>query len=485
MVTPIVKKLRIVDLSFSMPSHSDIVIQEQVFIEHLFDPLSPQHFKGFLVGPLLDSLSCPKTMSALQNNSELSSALIKRLLVLVRESTDDVILSSLALVVGKMQSLIGSHSLNFESQVPTNGESVAFHELLKTLLDSNPAIAGLAARALSRILSISDYLEIAKELDHSVFQMIDLFAGRYAKKMPPSKNAREYQSVLELKHWNFENSSPILWTADLVCRILAYQPISLYHYLTPVIEQVPELATQIFPFVVFNGLTDVNFKSYFESHLGSVFSSPGTCDPSLLTLFIRTVDFIRAQRHPNATNLFDNNQLWLSLNFEDISRACIAVKSYEHALLFAEIDLSLTNRSLARSQNHSTLLDIFLNLEDSDGFNGIMMLMDAQDFSESSVKQKLAYEKSWESLTQMQEAELYIESLEPEQSVSGLSLALKNSGHYAVAQRFIEASVHQDPSMLDSTLLTDIYNDCCWRTGLGTVGSVHRGTILHEIGYYS
>lgn len=476
MVTPVVKKLRAIDSSFSLPSHSDIVVKDKILIEHLFDPLNPEHFKGFLVGPLLDSLCSPETISTLQRDSVLPSALIKRLLMLVKESTDEIILSDLALALGKIQSLVGSQSLDFEREPANMGESVAFQGLLKTLLDSSPTIAGLAARALSRILSIPEYLEVAKALDHSTFQMIDLFAGRYRKKMPPSKNGGEYSSILDLDHWSFDGSSSTAWTADLVCRILPYQPISRYHYLTAVIEQVPDIATQIFPFVVFNGLTDIDFKKYFESHLGSVFSSPGTCDPSLLNLFIRTVDYIRSQRHPDATNLFDNNQLWLSLNFEDVSRACISVKSYEHALLFAEIDLSLTHRSLAQAKNHSTLLDIFRNLEESDGFNGIMMLMDAQDFTESSVKQKLAYEKSWDYLTQMQEAELYIESPEPNQSVSGLSLALKNSGHYAVAQRFIEASLHHEPSILDSISLTDIYSDCCWRTGLSTVGSLYNGT---------
>ena len=413
---------------------------EQILSIHdVFDFKNPSSFRFTMVDSLDMVLSSLKSLIFLENEPEYVDILLERCLQIVRGETDqEDVLVKLGGIIG---SIIGfsdgkSRFLGID-QDSKEGNLLALDEVFNGLFDPEFTVAGAAAKTIALAMSNNHLRQYSKNLAADKSKYIDILLNRHAKRRSRPRTTKVYSSPLETSVWEYQGDEKE-WVATFANSLLvAYEKCDVLSYMGSFLELRPKSAKTLIPCLVFNMLDNAAFKQTLEHQLRAIFSKrsiSGHANHSVLAMFLQIVEHIRKQQHPQAKTPFQNNILWLDVDYYDLASTALQIGLHKHALMLAEIGIvSSTDRELALGRYRSLLVEIYKHLEDSDGFTGVLMLMDPQDFAEPLVEQKFEYQKSWDRLTQAQQSHLNDSDA---QSLSHIATSLRYRGDFQILEQY-------------------------------------------------
>ena len=361
-------------------------------LKDIFNFSLPNEFKYFMVDHLASLINLESTTECLLSNLDFSQNLIWRLLNIVqKDKVPKKSLLKIGYILGKLipfsrRKLAPTAISNVKHELV---EIVIFEELNDLLYLGDRELRQMASLTLSCILKQDSFFSFAeKNCSETTFESIRILRERFGrlKRLKPPKPRKTYANIRQAEAWITEKQET--WISNLANGILFWkEQKGILSFLPGMFEICPKMAESLFPFIVFEHLSDPNFKQLFEMQINNILSVSNAVELDNVRSIINTVDFLRRQNHPEALNLFENNIKWINVDFYHLAKSAGLSDMGYHALFFAEISLITDN-----SQKHKfleILAGIYKKINDSDGLIGIMMLLNSSQISESLINEKL------------------------------------------------------------------------------------------------
>jgi hypothetical protein len=362
-------------------------------LDDIFDIARPQEFKYFMVDHLAAVIDSPSSKSLLSSNGVLSHLIITRLLQIIqKDKVPEKSFLKIGYTIGKLIPFSHknvSHNPDAASSLETL-EIVILEGLNDALYAADRDVREIASQTIAYILKDESFYSFAEtHLSSKTFESIKILKDRLAmKKMQPPKLKKNYESI-DLAHvWISGNHDE--WISNLSNGILMWKPQKgILPFLPAILEAHKPMAEALFPFIAFENLNDLNFRKLFEVQINNILSMSDTLHLPHVRTVIRTIDFIRRQDHPESLSPFENNKRWIEVNFLNLAKSAAISEMGYHALFFAEIALIDNPENI--NSYLEILAEIYKSIGDSDGFIGILMLMNSTNISESLINEKLYY----------------------------------------------------------------------------------------------
>ncbi|EJD46611.1 hypothetical protein AURDEDRAFT_184314 [Auricularia subglabra TFB-10046 SS5] len=152
--------------------------------------------------------------------------------------------------------------------------------------------------------------------------------------------------------------------------------------LVPLLQRDVPFAEDLFPILVHSVLSQDRLQASGAGAsaadiLSEYFSRvlrDGSSDTLCIRSIIRAVLHLRSFIPPGTTSAAADvraNELWLTIDFEQLSRGAIACGAYTTALLFLELSIEFARTSPAASLPEDVLYEIYSRIDEPDGFYGI------------------------------------------------------------------------------------------------------------------
>jgi hypothetical protein len=370
----------------------DIISNDVAFgLNDVFDFACPQNFQYFMVDHLCAVIELESSHNLLVSNTNLSQKIITRLLQIIqKDKVPEKTILKIGYIIGKLMPFSHKNVVHYPVSASCLGtlEIVIFEGLNDALYAGDMYVREIASQTLACILREESFYSFAEtRLSPKTWESIKILKDRLAnKKIKPPKPKKNYESIDSLNVWISGNNED--FESNLSNGILMWKKqAGILSFLPAILEAYAPMAENLFPFIAFENLMDLNFRYMIEKQVNNILSMSSTLHLPLVRSIIRAVDFIRRQHHPDSASPFENNKRWIDIDFLNLSKSAAISDMGYHALFFAEIALIDNPANL-----HSYLeiiAEIYKSIDDSDGFIGILMLMKSSHISESLINEKL------------------------------------------------------------------------------------------------
>ncbi|KAI8802562.1 hypothetical protein BJ742DRAFT_684019 [Cladochytrium replicatum] len=210
-----------------------------------------------------------------------------------------------------------------------------------------------------------------------------------------------------------------MWAAQLAISILEWtNSDDFFPHLVELIDSKNSLAVVVMPFVVQKALAAEVIRYEVEKPVRSIFSVriseffcraiAGQEDEQAIRCMVEVLVHLRKCNRPGARTPFDNNY-WVDVNFFTVSNAAAHIKAWNTALLFYEIGVASQRTFTAeRANEYQLLLDIYKNLSDFDGFNGVQIAfrINIAEETEDLLLQHFEHHSRWDKALEFHETRL-------------------------------------------------------------------------------
>ncbi|KAJ3088640.1 hypothetical protein HK102_008284 [Quaeritorhiza haematococci] len=255
------------------------------------------------------------------------------------------------------------------------------------------------------------------------------------------------------------------WIVSLANSILtSFESDDFFVHLRLILEYRPRMAERLLPHIVHASLNTyfeiygspepdiedddefVNVPETLSVGFQHFFQYSELQNPRAIQCLLKVVEFLRTQPNPHAGTDFENNE-WLRLDYLAVCQAAFRVGSYSSSLLFLEIALEYHRRggqpssvSSSKIKQYITnfdalqevihvdpsafsnfLLDLYQNIDDPDGFDGITSIIDVNfesgfgtgfgNVTGSLMMRKHEHDGAWQKMFSLYETQLQMNAI--------------------------------------------------------------------------
>ncbi|KAJ3129655.1 hypothetical protein HK098_000806 [Nowakowskiella sp. JEL0407] len=404
-----------------------------------------------------------------------------------------------------------------ENESKSSGHLHSLTQLSRYLLFEDVLVVGSIIELLYNVAATDIGLELISQLPHKVRSVLEIFTVNGKKEKSSAfkwTSTHAYLPVQNLSAWRLEDeetkSSGVAddirvkkWVRNLVNSVLSSCATDEYYiHFGPVFEHLPAFAEAMIPYVFHSALLneiknaeseELPIRAKISENLTRFFTTTleiphfDEATARVVKILLSILEFLQTQSIPvtDAVPRTGQNQ-WLQVDYKLIASIATRVKNWNVALYFLELEYSSTLSAEGTTIEDETLkrdemlFQIYKNLNDPDGFDGILEIYqpNIEAAMDSVLVQKFERDKEWLKLLDYHETHAQFEetagnsaAVGAESHSLGILKSLNELKLYQVSCGFassfgiIKLDENKNGDESKRSRASEVFYESCWRTG--------------------